>query len=175
MRMAEVSQEFIDEYRTIAALIEESYQEYKKETGREAATFITHYRQYFDVAVANENLVFFDIVRSIQTGGTGNTFVVGYIFDRRDGAELSIPDLFVDDRYLERLSALTREALGERARSRIAELEFDSDTARKEALAWTLEWIEDGTVPTAENFDNILFQENGTILVKFDKYQVAAG
>ena len=54
-RMEEISQEFIDEYRTTAAEIEESYQEYKKETGKEAATFITHYRQHFDVAVANEN------------------------------------------------------------------------------------------------------------------------
>ena len=53
-RMEEISQEFIDEYRTTAAEIEKSYQEYKKETGKEAATFITHYRQDFDVAVANE-------------------------------------------------------------------------------------------------------------------------
>jgi peptidoglycan/xylan/chitin deacetylase (PgdA/CDA1 family) len=174
-RMEAVTQEFIDEYRNVAAQIEKAYQEYKKETGREAATFITHYRQYFDVAVANENIVFFDIVRSIQTGGTGNAFVIGYIFDRRNGAELSISDLFVDDRYLERLSALTRETLGERARSQIAELEYDSDAARKEALEWSLEWIEDGTAPTAENFDNILFRENGTILVAFDKYQVGPG
>ena len=174
-RMEEISQEFIDEYRTTAAEIEESYQEYKKETGKEAATFITHYRQHFDVAVANENLIFFDVVRSIHTGGTGNAFVVGYVFDRRNGAELSMPDLFVDDGFLERLSALTREALGDRARNRIAELEFDSDAARKEALERELQWIEDGTAPTAENFDNILFQVNGTILVRFDKYQVAPG
>ena len=174
-RMEAVSQEFIDEYRATAAEIENSYQEYKKETGKEAATFTTHYRQHFDVAVANENLIFFDVVRSIHTGGTGNAFVVGYVFDRRNGAELSKPDLFVDDGYLERLSALTREALGDRARSRIAELEFDSDAARKEALERELQWIEDGTAPTAENFDNILFQVNGTILVRFDKYQVAPG
>ena len=174
-RMEEISQKFIDEYRTTAAEIEESYQEYKKETGREAATFITHYRQYFDVAVANENLIFFDVVRSIHTGGTGNAYVVGYIFDRRNGAELSMLDLFVDDRYLERLSALTRDVLGDRARSRMAEREFDSDADRQKALESVLEWIEDGTAPTAENFDNILFRENGTVLVAFDKYQVSAG
>ncbi len=174
-RMEAITQEFIDEYRTTAAEIEKAYQEYKSETGKEAATFITHYRQYFDVAVANENLIFFDIVRSIHTGGTGNAFVIGYIFDRRNGAELSISDLFVDDRYLERLSALTRETLGERIRNQIAELEFDSDADRKKAVAWSLEWIEDGTEPTAENFDNILFRENGTVLVAFDKYQVGPG
>ena len=160
-RMEAVTQEFIDEYRTTAAEIEAAYQEYKKETGREAATFVTHYRQHFDVGVANENIIFFDIVRSIHTGGTGNSFVVGYIFDRRTGAELAIPDLFVDESYLERLSTLTREVLAERL--------------KKEELASDLEWVEDGTSPTAENFDNILFREDGTVVVMFDKYQVAAG
>ena len=160
-RMEAVTQEFIEEYRMVAAEIEKSYQEYKSETGKEAATFITHYRQHFDVAVANENVIFFDIVRSIHTGGTGNSYVVGYIFDRRSGAELSIPDLFVDDSYLERLSTLTREVLAERV--------------RKEELASGLEWVEDGTSPIAENFDNILFRGDGTVVVMFDKYQVAAG
>ena len=154
-RMQAVTQEFIDEYRAIAAQNEKSYQE---EGG---ATFVTHYRQHFDVSVANENLIFFDIVRSRYEGGTGQAFVVGYIFDRRNGAELAIPDLFVDDSYLERLSALTREALAERV--------------SKEELASDVEWVERGTAPTAENFDNILFQEDGTVLVRFDKYQVAAG
>ena len=160
-RMEAVTQEFIDEWRTIATETEASYQKYKEETGREAATFITHYRQHFDVSIANENLIFFDIVRSIHTGGTGNSFVVGYIFDRRTGAELTIADLFVDDTYLGRLSTLSREALAERI--------------RKEELASDPEWVESGTAPAAENFDNILLLADGTILVRFDKYQVAAG
>ena len=160
-RMEAVTQEFIDEYRATAAEIEAAYQEYKKETGKEASTFITHYRQHFDVSVANENLIFFDLVRSIHTGGTGNIYVVGYIFDRRSGAELTIPDLFVDDSYLIRLSDLTREALAERI--------------SKEELASDLQWVEDGTAPTAENFDNIFVRGDGTVLVMFDKYQVAAG
>ena len=160
-RMEAITQEFIDEWRTVATETEASYQKYKEETGREAATFITHYRQHFDVSIANENLIFFDIVRSIHTGGTGNSFVVGYIFDRRIGAELTIADLFVDDSYLVRLSTLSREALGERI--------------SKEELASDPEWVESGTAPTAENFDNILLLADGTILVRFDKYQVAAG
>ena len=160
-RMEEISQQFIDEYRTTAAEIETSYQEYKKETGSEAATLVTHYRQNFDVSIANENVIFFDLERSIDTGGTGNRYVIGYIFDRRSGAELTIPDLFVDDSFLERLSVLTREALAERI--------------RKEELPSDLDWVEGGTAPTAENFDNILFKEDGTVLVMFDKYQVAAG
>ncbi len=160
-RMEAVTQEFIDEYRATAAEIEAAYQDYKKETGKEAATFITHYRQHFDVSVANDNLIFFDLVRSIHTGGTGNSYVVGYIFNRRSGAELTIPDLFVDDSYLIRLSDLTREALAKRI--------------SKEELASDLQWVEDGTAPTAENFDNIFVRGDGTVLVMFDKYQVAAG
>ncbi len=160
-RMEAVTQEFIDEWRTMATETEASYQKYKEDTGKEAATFITHYRQHFDVSIANQNVIFFDIVRGINTGGTGSSYVVGYIFDRRTGAELTISDLFVDSSYLERLSALTREALEERI--------------AKEELASDPEWVEDGTAPTAENFDNILLREDKTILVKFDKYQVAAG
>ena len=160
-RMEAVTQAFIDEYRRTAAEIEASYQEYKAETGKEAATFVTHFRQHFDVSAADESLIFFDLVRSINTGGTGNANVVGYIFDRRSGAELALPDLFVDDSYLERLSVLTREALAQRVSS--------------EELASDLDWVEDGTAPTAANFDNILLRTDGTFLVRFDKYQVAAG
>ena len=160
-RMEEISQRFIDEYRATAAEIEDAYQKYKSETGKEAETFITHYRQSFDVSIANEKVIFFYLERSIHTGGTGNTFVIGYIFDRRNGAELTIPDLFVDDSYLARLSALTEEVLAKRVGN--------------EELASDLDWVKEGTAPTAENFDNILFQDDGTVLVRFDKYQVAAG
>ncbi|MDE0634079.1 MAG: polysaccharide deacetylase family protein [Caldilineaceae bacterium] len=160
-RMEAVTQEFIDEWRMMATETEASYQKYKEESGTEPATFITHYRQHFDVSIANQNVIFFDIVRGINTGGTGSSYVVGYIFDRRTGAELTISDLFVDSSYLERLSALTREALGERI--------------AREELASDREWVEGGTAPTAENFDNILLREDRTVLVKFDKYQVAAG
>ncbi len=160
-RMEAVTQAFIDEYRSTAAEIEAAYQEYKAETGKEAATFVTHFRQHFDVSAADESLIFFDLVRSINTGGTGNAYVVGYIFDRRSGAELALSDLFLDESYLGRLSALTREALAKRV--------------SKEELASDLDWVEDGTAPAAGNFDNILLRTDGTFLVRFDKYQVAAG
>ena len=160
-RMAGLSQQFIDEYRNTAAEIEESYQKYKRETGEEAASFITHYHQDFDVAFANENIVSFHVVQAIGTGGTGNIVVTGYIFDRRTGAELTPSDLFVDDSYLEMLSDLTRVALA----TRIKNGELASDQ----------EWIEQGTAPIAEHFDTVLFHADGTVRVMFDKYQVAAG
>ena len=168
-RMEAVTQQFIDEYRNEAALNEEGYQEYKKETGWEAATFITHYRQSFDVSIASENVIFFDVVRSIHTGGTGNSYVMGFIFDRRSGEEVTIPDLFVDDGYLERLSALTREALSALTREALAE------RISKEELLFYLDWVERGTAPTAKNFDNFLFRDDATVLIMFDKYQVAPG
>lgn len=160
-RMKDVSQQFIDEYRAAAAEIEEAYQEYKEESGMEAATFVAHYRQSFDVSVANRNLVFFDLERSIHTGGTGNSFVIGFIFDRRSGVELAIPDLFVDGSYLKRLSELSRMALAKRVRD--------------ESLLSDMDWVEEGTAPTEENFDNILFRDDGSVVIMFDKYQVAAG
>jgi len=160
-RMEELSQQYIREYRELAAATEKDYQEYKKETGTEAATFVTHYRQSFDVSVANQRLIFFDLERSIYTGGTGSSYVIGYVFDRISGAELAIPDLFVDETYLGRLAELSRAALAERI--------------RQEDLASDMDWVVDGTAPTTENFDNILFRQDGTVLVRFDKYQVAAG
>ena len=160
-RMEELSQQYIQEYRELAAATEKDYQDYKQETGTEAATFVTHYRQSFDVSVANQRLIFFDLERSIYTGGTGSSYVIGYIFDRASGAELAIPDLFLDETYLERLAELSRAALAERI--------------RQEDLASDMDWVVEGTAPTAENFDNILFRQDGTVLVRFDKYQVAAG
>ena len=154
-RMKEISHQFVDEYRTVAAEIEKGYQ---KEKG---ASFKTSYQQTFDTGIAGESLISFTVEHALDTGGTGNVFVAGYIFDRNTGAELTISDLFVDDSYLEVFSDLTRVAL----EARVKDEKLGSDP----------DWIEGGTEPTAENFDNILFQGDGTILITFDKYQVASG
>ena len=45
----------------------------------------------------------------------------------------------------------------------------------KEELASDMDWVESGTAPTPENFDNFLFRDDATVLIMFDKYQVAAG
>ena len=75
-----------------------------------------------------------------------------------------------------RLSELSREALAQRLRSQIAEREPDADADRKESL-FKSEYglIETGTEPTVENFDFIVFRDDGTVLLRFDKYQVAPG
>ena len=175
-RIVEITQPFIDEFHETAAEIETAYQDYKKETGKEAASLGTIFHQDHEVTIANERVLFFEVARSTSTGNTFSTLVSSYIFDLRQGTELFISDLFVDDRYLQRLSELTREALAERLRNQIAEREPDADDDRKEALFESETWMfETGTEPTAENFDFIVYRDDGTFLVRFDKYQVASG
>ena len=140
-RMEAVTQEFIDEYRTtrrrdrgglsgIQGKKQEERQPPLSPTTGSTLTFQSLTKTSFSSTLCDQ---FIQVARA-------TAYAVGYIFDRRSGAELSIPDLFVDDSYLERLSTLTREVLAERV--------------RKEELASGLEWVEDGTSPIAENFDN---------------------
>jgi len=157
-RIRDVSRAFIDDYREVAARQEEGYQKELKETGAGPASFVTHYDQRLEFAVANGSLISFSVEQSMHTGGTGSTVTSGYIFSLEDGREFLISELFVDESYLERLSSLAGERLaqqlGESAPSSI---------------------FESGTAPEAGNFDTILFDEGGLVRVKFDKYQVASG
>ncbi len=173
-RLKALAEEFVEEYTTVSAEQEEAYQNYLLENG-EAASFITHYVQHFDVTVADANMISLAIERYRSLGGTGSQSVVGYIFDRTTGAELSPADLFESDAYLERLSQLSRELLEREARAEAAGITFDSQAARDEWLAMRLSMIESGTRPLAENFDGILFYDDGTVRIQFDKYQVSAG
>ncbi|MGD8244870.1 MAG: polysaccharide deacetylase family protein, partial [Anaerolineae bacterium] len=174
-RMEVIAERFIDEFRTIAAEQEEAYQEYVRETGQEAASFVTHYVQHFDVTVADADLISLAIEQYRGTGGTGSTEVTGYVFDRQAGVELALEGLFVGEPYLERLSTLSRAKLEERARSEMEGLDFSSELAREEWLAAQLSMIEQGTMPEPENFDGLLFLEDGTVRLLFDKYQVGPG
>ncbi len=157
-RIRDVSRAFIDDYREFAALQEAEYQKELKETGAGPASFVTHYVQRLEFAVANGSIISFSVEQSMHTGGTGNTTTVGYIFALADGTELPISELFVDGSYLERLSSLARERLA----SQLGE-------SAPESI------LESGTAPEAGNFDTLLFEEGGLVRVKFDKYQVASG
>lgn len=175
-RLEEITDEFVAEYRQLAAETEQSYQDYLEESGQEAATFGTQYWQHFDVVVADQTLISFAIEQFRTTGGnTGSATVTVYYFDRRDGRELTIGDLFVSARYLERLSILSREALEARATESMATLEFDSDEAAASWLETMRASILAGTEPLAENFDALLLQDDGTFRLLFDRYQVGPG
>jgi hypothetical protein len=157
-RIRNVTKAFIDEYREFAAIQEAGYQNELSETGQAAFSFVTHYFQDLDFAVANGNIVSFSVEQSSHTGGTGNASTAGYIFNLQDGTELPIPDLFVDESYLERLSSLTRDSLEARRGDLPRESVFES-----------------GSAPEPGNFDTLIFEDSGLVRVKFDKYQVASG
>ena len=157
-RIRDVTKEFIGEYREFAAQQEAEYQKILSETGERPYSFITHYQQDLGFEVANGNLVSFAVEQSRHTGGTGNTFTAGYIFNLQNGTELAIADLFVDESYLERLSSLARGMLVSR---------------QGESVLGGV--IESGTAPDPSNFDTILFWDSGLVVVKFDKYQVGSG
>ncbi|MFO7918016.1 MAG: polysaccharide deacetylase family protein [Anaerolineae bacterium] len=175
-RMEGIAEAFIDEFRTVAAEQEAAYQKYLRETGEEAASFATHYVQHFDVAVADADLISVAVEQYRFRGGTtGSTDVTGYLFDREAGVELSLEDLFVEDTYLERLSALSRTELEQALQEEMQEFDFETESAREEWLAGRRSMLEDGTKPDPENFDGILFLEDGTLRIMFDRYQVAPG
>jgi len=170
-----LSESFIDEWRTTAAEQEALYQDYLRRTGEVAVSVVANYVQHFDVTLANADLISLSIERYRFTGGTGSTEVTGYIFDRRSGAELGPADLFTSDAYLERLSTLSRQELERRVQTEAAESQFDSPAVRDQWLSGMLEMIRGGTEPVPDNFDGLLFHEDGTLHIQFDKYQVGPG
>jgi peptidoglycan/xylan/chitin deacetylase (PgdA/CDA1 family) len=174
-RLQALAEEFIDEFRTQSAVQEAAYQDYVRKTGETAASFVTHYIQHFDVTIADAKLISLAIERYRFGGGTGSTEVTGYVFDRAAGTELTPADLFISNAYLERLALLAREELERRAHAQAAEAQFDSEAVREEWLANLSAMIRAGTEPLAENYDGILFLEDGTLSIQFDKYQVGPG
>ena len=174
-RLKALAEEFIDEFRTQSAVQEAAYQDYVRKTGETVASFVTHYIQHFDVTIADAKLISLAIERYRFGGGTGSTEVTSHVFDRAAGTELAPADLFTSDAYLERLALLAREELERRARARAAEAQFDSEAVREEWLANLSAMIRAGTEPLAQNYDGILFLEDGTLSIQFDKYQVAPG
>ena len=169
------SEQFIDEFRAMAAEQETAYQDYVRKTGEHAASFVTQYIQHFDVTFADANLISLAIEQYRFTGGTGSSEIVSYLFDRAAGKELAPADLFVSDAYLERLSLLTRQELEQRFRAEAAEADFDTEAARERWLTTMLEMMRSGTEPRVENYDGIVFHGDATVDVQFDKYQVAPG
>lgn len=174
-RLKELSEQFIDEFHTIAAAQEASYQDYIRDTGQSAASFVTHYIQHFDVTLANAKLLSLAIDQYRFSGGTGSAQATGHVFDRAAGTELAPSDFFVSDAYLGRLAERVREMLESEARAELAEADIDSESEREAFLASRLAMIQAGTEPLAENYDGLLFREDGTLEIQFDKYQVAPG
>lgn len=172
----EKAQAFIDEFKEVSADIQKSREEYIEETGNDGATFHADYNMHFDVAFADENYLAFVFSLFRNTGNTGNNNVLSLIFNRKSGEVIPVSDLFVSSDYLTKLSELAREDLYRRAEEEADLAEFDS---KEERELWIenlkKEMIDLGTLPKAENFKNIVINDEGILEIHFDKYQVAPG
>ncbi len=169
------AENFIAEYRESVTKIKEAREDYIKETGLDGATFHTHYNSHFDVAFANEDYIAFVFYNYRNTGNTGTEDVLSKIYDRHSGEEILLSRLFAGDNYLEVLSELSREELRERAEKEAAGMSFDSQNERQQWFESIYRMIEQGTEPTAENFHSVVINEEGYLVINFDKYQVAPG
>lgn len=90
-------------------------------------------------------------------GAHGNVFFHTFTFDTGTGASLALGDVFLPgSSYLTTLSSLSRQKL---------------QTALSESSMTS--FIEDGTRPNADNFQNFFF-DNGDFVLLFPPYQVAA-
>ena len=174
-RLGAMADEFITEYHNTAQEVAADYRKYREETGETAATFHADYMQSFRIARADEALLAFVVEQYRNTGNTGSDDVTGYTFDRSTGEELTLTDFFVDDSYLARLSDLTRAQLIQRYTNETGDMSFDSDAAKQEYLDNMQSMVEAGTTPEAKNFDGLVFQADNSVLIVFDKYQVAPG
>ena len=72
-RLEALAQEFIDEFRTVAAEQEELYQAHLRDTGEKAVSTGAHYTQHFDVVRANSRLISCVIEQYRSMGNTGST------------------------------------------------------------------------------------------------------
>lgn len=169
-----LSQEFIDSFDQTVVSQERLYQSYLAETGTVSNTTITDYTQHFDVSFANDTYLSFIFDRYQSTGGTGMSTTFTKVFNRKTGAEIPLKDLFIDKKYLEKLSEISRKILYKRVEEKVKTLD-GSKQALKELVESNKLAIDEGTKPVPENFDGLTIDDSGILTIYFDKYQVGHG
>lgn len=169
------AQLFIDEFKDIAKKQEQAYQDYIRDTGKQAASFGTEYVQHFDISFANDKYLLFIFDQYRSTGGTGDERSFSLLFDRQSGQEIPISSIFSDDNYLEILSLKSQKILTDRVRGEAADMVFKTSDERLDWTDMCIKQIIIGTEPLSKNFDSIVISENNDLVIIFDKYQVAAG
>jgi hypothetical protein len=98
----------------------------------------------------------------VNTVGSSSTTFSYDTIDKEEGLLLTLPSLFVDDTYVERISSYLEEEMADRM-------------AADEGLVY---WIDQEMV---EGFDTIdpqqsfFLTEEGKLVIVFDKYEVAPG
>lgn len=97
-----------------------------------------------------------------QGSGSSNTYYRYYHIDKSTGEIVTLSDLFADDAYVDAISA-------EILRQMVAENEAGTGGY------WVDAEIEAWNFSTIDPDQNFYFDENGDLVIAFDKYQVAPG
>lgn len=170
-----ISDDFISKYHEESKRQERAYLDYFHKTGLEAHSSVAHYTQHFDIPFANEDYLIVVFDQSRHTGGTGDNSVFSHIFSRQSGEEIPLSNIFLLDNYLEYLSDLSREKLYLMIDERVSQEQFEREADRLEWASEIYKQANEGTEPILKNFDGIVINEDGSLTVYFDKYQVASG
>ena len=158
-----------EKFKTESEIQERDYQKYVQDMGETASSFVFNTLVTFDIPAFTKNLKVVHFIVSENTGGTGSEENVTFIFNEK-GEWLNPQSIVINSEVaLPIVAKLARQKLISQAE---AELANDSNNSYYESA---VEMIQSGTEPTEENFQNIGFNDQGDLLVFFDKYQVAAG
>lgn len=122
----------------------------------------------------NKGIVSFELVVTDFTGGGNgnhdNPYTINW--DLKSDKLLNQDQIFCSKDYISVIAPIARKQLLDR----IPE-DFDSAIflpEERDTYNSVVKWIEDGTEPESDNFDNLLLY-NGGLIVVFDPYQVHSG
>ena len=111
----------------------------------------------FEVSEGPKTLSYVYTIYEDTLGAHPNGYYRTFTFDKATGAELSLSDI-LSGNYLQRLSEISRR-------------ELPAIIAEKSGAPANIEYLESGTTPTPENFQNFAIQANTLVLI-FPPYQV---
>jgi len=111
----------------------------------------------FEVSESPKAITYVYTVYEDTLGAHPNGYYRTFTFDKTTGAEITLSTLFTGD-YLARLSEIARA-------------ELPAIIAEKSGAEANMEYLESGTTPTAENFQNFALQGDLLVLI-FPPYQV---
>lgn len=123
-----------------------------------------HESLQIDYAVMTENAEWFTLRLSLYEGaGSGMQYYKFYTLNKQIGMLCTLPDLFSNDTYIERISEEIRRQMR-------AQMEVDST-----CIYWIDNEIEDWNFEEITPEQQFYFNEAGNLVLVFDKYTVAPG
>lgn len=136
------------------------------------------YVQKFEITFIKDQLTIVSLEQyASEGGGTGTDELKTFIFNSHTQEEITPAQLFKDEKYLDVLSKLSREKLLANFEKSLVDTDFSDSTptAKEEFIDFSKKMITDGTEPLATNFSSLTLNEQGSLIIHFDKYQVAPG